>query len=351
MSLRLVKLLVSTSGRDRALEILDDHDVTARWAVTMEGERLMIEMVLPGEGNEPILDDLENAFRDEDGFRLLFFPLEAAVPRIEEVEDEEEPDNGTGSKDSKDGQESEEKRKKAAPRINREELYTNLGDSAQASPFYMSMVALSAVVASAGLLMGDGAVIIGAMVIAPLIGPSLAVAFATTLGDLRLGRQAITTSILGATVAFAISLAVGWIVTVDPEGAEVISRTRLTFGHLALALAAGAAGALAMTRGAGTGLVGVMVAVALLPPLVNSGLLLGGGFIGLGLGALLLVAGNLVCLNLAATAVFLILGIRPNTWWDDDTRRKSIWTAGLLWGGLLVVMVLLVVFFWGGEGP
>lgn len=353
MSLRLVKLLVSTSSRDRAYEILDDHDVTARWAVTMEGERLMIEMVLPGEGNEPILDDLENAFRDEEGFRLLFFPLEAAVPRIDEVEEEEAADDGPvrdGSKDV-DAREHNEKRKKAPSRINREELYTNLADSAQASTFYMSMVALSAVVASAGLLMGDGAVIIGAMVIAPLIGPSLAVAFATTLGDLKLGRRALTTSIMGATVAFALSLAVGWVVTVDPEGTEVISRTRLTFGHLALALAAGAAGALAMTRGAGTGLVGVMVAVALLPPLVNAGLLLGGGYPDLGLGALLLVAGNLVCLNLAATGVFLVLGIRPNTWWEDDARRKAIWTAGLLWGGLLFVMVLLVVFFWGGEAP
>lgn len=354
MSLRLVKLLVSTSSRDRAYEILDDHNVTARWAVTMEGERLMIEMVLPGEGNEPILDDLENAFRDQDGFRLLFFPLEAAVPRIGEVEEEDEADDAPSSMATGDGEQDEDngkKKPKAFSRVNREELYTNLSDSAEPSTFYMAMVALSAVVASAGLIMGDGAVIIGAMVIAPLIGPSLAVAFATTLGDLKLGRRAITTSILGAVIAFGLSLLVGWVVTVDPEGSEVISRTRLTFGHLALALAAGAAGALAMTRGAGTGLVGVMVAVALLPPLANSGLLLGAGYLDLGLGALLLVAGNLVCLNLAATAVFLILGIRPNIWWEDEARRKAIWIAGLLWGSLLVVMVLLVVFFWGGEGP
>ncbi len=350
MSLRLVKLLVSTSSRDRAFEILDEHDVTARWAVTMEGDRLMIETVLPGEGNEPILDDLENAFRDEEGFRLLFFPLEAVVPRIGENEEEESEDE-SGPHPEMDEEGGNEKRKKAPARINREELYTNLSEAADASTFYLSMVALSAVVASAGLIMGDGAVIIGAMVIAPLIGPSLAVSFATTLGDLKLGRRALTTSLMGAAVAFVLALVVGWIVAVDPEGPEVISRTRLTFGHLALALAAGAAGALAMTRGAGTGLVGVMVAVALLPPLANAGLLLGGGYPDLGLGALLLVAGNLVCLNLAATAVFLVLGVRPNTWWEDDARRKAIWTAGILWGGLLVIMVLLVIFFWGGEAP
>ena len=348
MSLRLVKLLVSTSSRDRAFEILDKHDVTARWAVTMEGERLMIETILPGEGNEPILDDLENAFRDEEGFRLLFFPLDAAVPRIEEDEEQEaDGDPGAEAEEGEDG----EKPKRAPARINREELYTDLNDSADPSTFYVAMVALSAVVASAGLVMGDGAVIIGAMVIAPLIGPSLAVAFATTLGDLNLGRRALTTSLIGAAVAFVLALAVGWVVAVDPEGSEVASRTRLTFGHLALALAAGAAGALAVTRGAGTGLVGVMVAVALLPPLANAGLLLGAGYPELGFGALLLVAGNLVCLNLTATAVFLILGVRPNTWWENDARSKAIWTAAVLWGGLLVVMVLLVIFFWGGEMP
>ncbi len=361
MSLRMVKLLVAESHRDRALEILDVHEVTPRWCMPVEGGRAMIDMILPGEGNEPILDDLQEAFGNTEEFRILFFAVEATLPRIQEKEEDEsgEAEGGPGpGKPQPPGLpaslrtgEVEEEEKWVPSRINREELYTDLADSSRTTGYYLTMVALSSVVASAGLLLGDGAVIIGAMVIAPLIGPNLGVSFATTLGDLRLGRDAFLASVFGAAVAFAVALAAGIGLSVDPTEAEIVGRTRLTYEHLALALAAGAAGAISLTRGVGTGLVGVMVAVALLPPLANAGLLLGDGHWQLGVGALVLVLGNVVCVNLAATVAFLAQGVRPNTWWEEERRSGAVWTASLLWGGLLVALIVVVWFAWGGEPP
>ena len=342
MTLRLVRLVLKEECREEALSILEEHDVSTRWVLPGSDGLVVIEMVLPREGNEPILDSLEDRFRDRESFRLLFVPLQAVVPRMEEPEEPSEEDQEPETSES--GKES-----RVPARINREELYTDLSDSSSTTPYYLVMVALSAVVACAGLRLGDGAVIIGAMVIAPLIGPNLGVAFATTLGDLQLGRRAFLASMAGALTAFGVALLAGIAFGVDPEGTEVMSRTRLTYDNLALALAAGAAGAISLTRGVGTGLVGVMVAVALLPPLANAGLLLGGGYGQMGGGALLLVLGNVVGINLAATAAFLIQGVRPNTWWEEGTRTRAVWAASVLWTVLLVALVVVVWLTWDAE--
>jgi uncharacterized hydrophobic protein (TIGR00341 family) len=345
MTLRLVRLVLKEECREEALSILEEHDVSTRWVLPGSDGLVVIEMVLPREGNEPILDSLEDRFRDRESFRLLFVPLQAVVPRMEEPEEREEDDHEDHEPETSES----EKESRVPARINREELYADLRDSSKTTPYYLVMVALSAVVACAGLRLGDGAVIIGAMVIAPLIGPNLGVAFATTLGDLKLGREALWASTAGALTAFGVALLAGIFFGVDPDGTEVVSRTSLTYDNLALALAAGAAGAISLTRGVGTGLVGVMVAVALLPPLANAGLLLGGGYGQMGGGALLLVLGNVVCINLAATAAFLIQGVRPNTWWDEGTRKRAVWAASILWTLLFLGLVVVIWLTWDAE--
>src|SRR5690606_10060231 len=118
--------------------------------------------------------------------------------------------------------------------------------------------------------------IIGAMVIAPLLGSNMALALSTTLGDLALMRRALLTSFAGIIVTVGISAAFGAFIYVDPKMPEIVSRLNIHFGDIAIALAAGCAGSLAFTTGVSVMLIGVMVAVALLPPLVTFGLLMGG---------------------------------------------------------------------------
>ena len=130
-------------------------------------------------------------------------------------------------------------------------------------------VVLSTLVAAIGLVRGDIAVIIGAMVIAPLLGPNVALALAVTLGDGTLAVRALKTIAAGVATAAVVSVLMGVILPVDPSVPEIASRTDASFSDLALALAAGSAGALAFTTGIPTALIGVMVAVALLPPLAR----------------------------------------------------------------------------------
>jgi len=100
---------------------------------------------------------------------------------------------------------------------------------------------------------------------------------------------------------------------------------------------------LSLTRGVAAGLVGVMVAVALLPPLAAAGLLIGDGRWELGIGALLLTVANLACINLAGIGTFLAQGVRPLSWWEGERAKRATFFAVAVWA--LVVIALLVIIW------
>ena len=129
----------------------------------------------------------------------------------------------------------------------------------------------------------------------------------------------------------------------DPGGREIASRTEVGLSDVALALAAGTAGAVAVTSGVSANLIGVMVAVALLPPMVAFGLLIGAGRFDLADGTGLLLAVNLTCVNLAAVATFLIRGIRPSTFYEQDKAKKASVAALIVW---LVILLVTVMVIW-----
>jgi uncharacterized membrane protein len=114
------------------------------------------------------------------------------------------------------------------------------------------------------------------------------------------------------------------------------------FGGVAVALASGAAAALSLASGVASALVGVMVAVALLPPTATLGMMLASGRIELAAGAALLLAVNIVCVNLSATLVFLFKGLRPRTWIEKRKAQQSTAWAGLFWTAALLILLLAV---------
>jgi uncharacterized hydrophobic protein (TIGR00341 family) len=205
-------------------------------------------------------------------------------------------------------------------------------------------VLLAIVVAAVGLERGSATIIIGAMVMAPLLGPNMALALATTLGDATLFVRAARTSLVGGGLTFLCSYLLGLGVTLEgPLSAELMSRTSVAWGDLALALASGMAGALAVVAGSGMSLVGVMVAVALLPPLVTVGLLSANGRTEEAVGALLLVAANIVCVNVASMATFLVRGVRPQHWWQSAQSTRYSHAAMVVWITLLTVITALLL--------
>jgi len=132
---------------------------------------------------------------------------------------------------------------------------------------------------------------------------------------------------------------------VDLESQQIINKTAVSLGDITIALAAGSAGVLAYTRGVPAAIVGVMVAVALLPPLVNVGLLLGAGYTNLAMGSVILTFTNLICINLAGILTFLIQGVRPRSWWEAQKAKKAVRIAIAIWFTLLVILAV-IIWYW-----
>jgi len=152
----------------------------------------------------------------------------------------------------------------------------------------------------------------------PLLGPNMGMTLAVTLGDSALAKRAFKTTLAGIAVALTIALVLGWFAEVEITNPEIASRLHVSYADFVLALASGAVGALSFTSGAPWSLIGVMVAVALLPPLMVFGLLVGSSHFQASLGALLLLMSNVVCVNISGVAMFLFQGVRPNRWWGAE---------------------------------
>ncbi len=294
-----------------------------------------MKVLVSAENAEAVLDLLDKRFSSDPGFRVLLLPVAASIPRPEEPEPPPAPETSP--------EEPDPAKENGPGRISREELYAQVMDTTKVSWVYVATVVLSAIVAAIGILHDNVAVVIGAMVIAPLLGPNVALSLATTLADAPLARTALRAGLLGIAVAFALSVLLGLVVPVNPAAHEIAMRTTVSLADIALALAAGAAGALAFTTGVPSTLVGVMVAVALLPPVVTLGLLAGAGFERQAVGALLLVVMNLVGVNLAGVATFVAQGIRPASWWEADRARHSTIVALGVWFVLLVLLGAVIV--------
>ena len=327
MSDRLIEILVPPDQASKLRDLIASHDAV-RWWHAPDDTRAVFRLLAPAERVESILDPLQVALGVTEGFHAVVLAVEAALPQRDTLEEEQA-------------------QKKAEPpsvpeRISREELYDDLSGFARTTRVFLCTVVLSTVVAAIGLARNSPAIVIGAMVIAPLLGPNVALALATTLGDRRLAWQAVRTNAIGVLLATLVAFAAGLILEFDAASAEVATRTILGLGDLVLALAAGIAGALAFTSGVPAALVGVMVAVALLPPLVVFAMLLAAGSIAQALNALLLVGCNIVCVNLAGVTTFLVQGVSPRRWWEADRSRKIARRALVIWIVLLIVLAVLI---------
>ncbi|MBN2055367.1 TIGR00341 family protein [bacterium] len=329
MALRLIKILLPYDSKTRALEIMGDQ-VAAYWIHDLNDGHCMVEALVPAEGSEELIDSLSKKFAFQEQFKIILLPVEAVVPR-DQVE-EGAPVRQPGSSGNN----------RLLSRISREELYADITDPSRLTTFHILMILLSSVVAGLGILRDNVAVIIGAMVIAPLLGPQVALAFGATLGDLKMIKRAAVTAVAGMMVAYAVSCGWGLFTSVDPSALEVARRTRIDLPDIVLALAAGGAGVLSITTGASTALVGVMVAVALLPPLVTSGLLLGSGHGEPAMGAFLVFLANVICINLAGVLTFLGYGVRPLNWWETSRARRSTVIAVITWALLLIALIAIV---------
>jgi len=288
-----------------------------------EGRCVLRAIFETGEAQE-LVDALQSLFENNDKWRIIVLPVEATAPHA-------------GS------EETERERSKRKTLALREEILQDVSEGAAFTGDFIVLTILSTIVAAIGLSTNNIAVVIGAMVIAPLLGPVIAFAFGAAIGDPSLVFRAAKSAMAGLSIGFALALGIGAFFPVEFASPELVARTALGLDAVALALASGAAAALSLSAGLSSALVGVMVAVALLPPSAAAGIYLGGGDLDSAFRATLLLAVNVVCVNLAALAVFAYKGVRPRTWIEKiSAARATKVNLGVL-VFLLAVLITAIV--------
>ncbi len=335
MPIRRIDITLPPDDETTVEQLCGEEDCTMDSSeFTLCDGRRFLSLLLDADAIEPVLDRLHERFEGNDHFRAAVIEVLARLP-----DPTEEADNRKPSDAEADAEESSS----GNGRISRNELIEQLKPGTQVGRLYLLTVFLSAVIAAAGLMRDSAAVVIGAMVIAPLLLPNMSLALATTLGDLRMGWRSLLTNAVGVGLVMGFAVAVGWFVPFDETVRQIAMRTEVGVSDIAIALAAGAAGAVAVSSGVSANMIGVMVAVALLPPMVTLGLLLGAGHFHLASGTGILLAINISCVNLAAVATFLTRGVRPNRDRDRAFARSASMVALVMW---LIVIGITAWLIW-----
>lgn len=324
--MKIIEVIADASYQDIVTTIGEQHEARDCW-VGPKGEdgRCVIRLLVGDAQRQEVLDALQGTLSNSSTAKILVTAVEAVLPR------EETPENDAG------------KKKERSAATTREELYDSIEKNARLNSTYVILVVLSTIVVAIGLLKDNVTVVIGAMVIAPLLGPNIALALAAALGDTGLMWKSLKTSLVGLVLALGLSFLIGALWPLNVHSRELLARTEVGLDSIVLALASGAAAVLSLSTGLPSVLVGVMVAVALLPPTATMGLMLGAGKYDMAIGAGLLLAANVVSVNLAAKVSFIFSGIKPRTWLEKRKARQSMTAYIFFWIVSLAVLVAVIV--------
>ncbi len=334
MSYRTIQLHANKKHQKQITEVLNDPVIIDQWLLFENNDRVYHELLVRASDTQKMMDKIQTFMGAEVpantigiemdsklDVRVIVGDVMAVWPRNEQ-EEKKRTSNFTG--------------------LSREELYEDVSRSTEMTSTYFLLVILSTIVAAIGMISNDTAVVVGAMVIAPLLGPNLALALSTALGDIDLMLKSVYTNLAGLGIVIALGYLVGHVLPTDFSSDALMRRTNVNYESIILAISAGAAGVLSLATGVSSVLVGVMVAVALLPPATAVGIMLGAGQYTLAGGAAILLSVNIVCINLSAKVVFLIKGIRPRTWYEQKQAKKTMWFYLALWtltlGGLAILI-------------
>ncbi|WP_276260028.1 TIGR00341 family protein [Haloglomus litoreum] len=333
--MRLVHASLPPGTYGKAVALLEEEGID--YTVTEETSDRYTHVVsfpLPTNAVEPVLASLQDIGVDGDAMTVVTEAQAVTSGQFESLEErfaEEEP---------------------SEDRIAQVELRETAESLASTPATYVSLTVVSAVVATAGLLLDSPATVVGSMVIAPLIGPAMAAAVGTVIDDGELFRRGVKFQAIGvllsvlAATGFAFLVeATNLVQVTDPRAIEQV-RERLSpdFLSLAVALGAGTAGAISLTTGVSTALVGVMIAVALIPPAATIGIGIAYGLEAVALSAGVLTLVNLLSIELAALIVLYYAGYAP----EGFLQAKGARMATIKRVGALLVAIALLSVFLGG---
>ena len=332
--MKIIEVIADSGNLDTIVGIAEQQQVEDIWfSQKNEDGRIATRLLVSHEKRQKVLDALQTILHNADNYHILILSPDTVLPKPLEPEPE-----ALTPEQLEEEKAREKERKKAALMSTREEILAQVEKDTQLNNNFVLLVILSAIVAAIGLLENNIAVIVGAMVIAPLLGPNIAFSLGAALGEKTLVAKSLKTIFTGIGLAIGFAIIIGQFWPGSFSSSELLARTDVAYSGTAIALASGAAASLSLISGTSSVLVGVMVAVALMPPAVTIGLMLSIGDFDRAMGAGLLLAVNIVCINLSAQLVFLLRGVRPRTWLEAHRAKQS----RLLYIAVWVVMLLLL---------
>ncbi|MBA4050624.1 MAG: hypothetical protein C0472_01830 [Erythrobacter sp.] len=196
--------------------------------------------------------------------------------------------------------------------VDQAEVTERRREDSRMSEHYLFMTAMSGGIAVLGLLLSSPAVVIGAMLLSPLMGPIMGLGFALAIGDWEWLKAALRTLVLGSVMAVLLCAVLVFISPIQSITSEIAARTRPNLFDLFVALFSALAGAYAMIRGREGAIVGVAIATALMPPLAVVGFGLATWNWTVFSGALLLFVTNFITIALTAFGMARLYGFRAN---------------------------------------
>jgi uncharacterized hydrophobic protein (TIGR00341 family) len=320
--MKYIEIIISKQSYEKVIKIAKKaHAIDLRFSSPDKDNMQRSRMIITNDKLQKLMDSFSHIIGAQPEAKILILEIDGYLPKFLE--------------------ENEKEKSKIVEA--REIIYTDMAKNTHININYLALVILSTIVASIGLIENNVAVIIGAMVIAPLLGPNIALSFAAVTGDTKLMLSSVKTILSGLSIAIVLPIFIGYFSNLPFDTPELLSRTDVKLDMFLLALASGAAAALSITTGlSSSALVGVMVAVALLPPAATLGIMLGSGNWSLAHSTAIMLLMNIVSINLASQIVFITQGIKPTLWSEKEKARKFMIFYGAVWITILVTLFIYV---------
>ena len=333
MPSHIVRIIGAKAKLDELAQYAQEHQAIRYWKNSHRKEDdFEFNILVTSDKVQGLTDKIQALLSGQEGWHIITLPVDSVMP--------------SPQVDGSAPVEDEQAKKLVSGTITREALYDRVEAGAKANIDFLILTFLSTIVAVIGIITDSVAVVIAAMVIAPLLGPNLALSFGVTLGDRNLILRAVKTNCIGLGFTFVLAVLFGLFVpnSTYVDNIEYITRIDIGLSAVVLALASGAAAVLSLTSGISSAMVGVMVAVAMMPPAVVFGMSLGAGAWNAAYFSGLLLTVNIICVNLSANVVMAFKGIRPRKWYQRKKSKQSVRLSIIIWIALLIVLSLLIFF-------
>ncbi len=328
---RVLHVVVPEGRREPARETLESRDVTFVAIPLDDRASVLLEIPLPSDAIGDTLGALEEAGIETDEYTVIQSG-EAALTATSETLEE----RYAGEYDP----------------LTAVELRTKARDLSRDPGSYAALMILSALIATAGLLVGSPAIVVGSMVIAPIIGPALTASVGSVIGDRQMVTDSLWMQLYGLVLAVAAAATLATLVrvlgfvpsTLDLPTLDLVG-VRLAPNALSLVVgvAAGTAAGIGLTTKGPTSIIGVMIAAALIPTAAATGLAIAWLEPALAIGSAVLLLVTLVAINLAVLGVLVVLDYPSRERPSPDGERKRSRAATIALAAVVAALTIVVL--------